>query len=135
MKAIKVLLVVFSFTMYSCSDAEEVQLVGFEGTYIGDMNCTGALKETIEESYQLRILKVTDSDYKVDFGDEIIFDAVRSENTLSIAEQTIGEGFDFDVVTLSGSIKYTEESGYYINFIHEVDEEGMSTCANKLNKL
>ena len=120
--------------MYSCSDTEEVQLVGFAGSYTGDINCTGALEDTIEESYELRIVKLTDIDYKVDFGDEIIFDAIRNENTLAIAEQTIGEDFDFDVVTLSGSIKYTEESGYNISFIHEVDEEGISTCANTLIK-
>lgn len=132
MKVFKVLLVVLSITMYSCSDTDEVQLVGFAGSYIGDINCTGALEETIEESYELRILKMTDSDYLVDFGDEIIFDAVRDENTLTIAEQTIGR--DFDVITLSGSLKYTEESGYIISFIHEVDDEGISTCANTLIK-
>jgi len=65
------------------------------------------------------------------------FDCVGEEtddNGEAMMEQTLNEEFEFDVVTLAGTITKNIDDTYQFVFEFEVDEEGTSSCDVTLEK-
>lgn len=134
-----ILALISTFFMASCTvDLEvspETVETDFIGIYIGTLNCTGTLAEDNGEEITVLVSRATaDAAYIIDLGDDVIFQGQTVNNVLVIDQQTLNEDFDFDVVTLSGSITQMNDQGYQFEFIHEVDEDGESNCSISLIK-
>ena len=93
------------------------------------------MREAAGETFTINISNSTKvGDYLVDLGDGVIFVGTIDENILTIEEQVLNEGGDFDVVTFSGQIIFSFSDRYFLEFTHEVDQEGESTCESRLVK-
>jgi len=138
MKYTSILLIALFAFLTSCSTENEVlveeTLIDFSGTYEGKLNCTGELSDSDGEEVVIVISKdgILDS-YFIDMGDESIFSALQVENVLTIGAQTINTELGFDMVSLEGEIRMTDDEMIF-DFTHSVDDEGESTCSFPLVK-
>lgn len=135
------LFILIACLMASCTTDLELEItrpVDFNGTYAGSLDCIGDLTEANGDEIMVYITSspIT-SEYFVAVGedeDDLVFSATASGNELTIEEQTLNEEFDFDVVTLAGTITMNGDDTFQFVFEHEVDDEGTSTCDITLEK-
>lgn len=118
--------------LFSCSN-EEIT-VDFSGTYSGKLKCAGELASDNGETIQLTLKKITSNTYTLDLGDDLTFTCSQEGDALIINRQTINEDAEFDVVTLEGKIVKSTSTQYIFDFIHNVDDEGESSCEVVLTK-
>ena len=125
----------------SCQKEEQVDIVevqSFVGIWrIAQLDCSGVLGEWEDyQDYNIVISEnTTNDDLRVDFGDGVIFDAHTNNGNLVIERQTLNEGGDFDVVTLSAVAEMREDETIYMEFTHSVDDEGLSQCSMYLREI
>jgi len=126
--------------MTSCSDdnlddTSTDLAIDFSGTYVGTLDCEGAMSENDLEDFEVIITKgEKDKDYQLDFGDEVIFVAEQRDQTLRIEEQILNANQDFDVIRLEGLVTLSESGSLILEIEHEVDDEGISNCEASLIK-
>jgi hypothetical protein len=137
MKKYNLLLLALLLIITSCSkEGEEILVpIDYSGQYSGSINCTGTLSEDNNATMMIIVTKELNSEnYTVDFGDDIIFKAYNNGTSLVIDRQTINESYEFDVITMSGSMKLLDKNLYAIEFYHQVDDEESSDCTSTLTK-
>lgn len=129
--------------MASCTTELELEVavatpVDFNGIYAGTFDCVG---EETDDNGEAMMVYITSSpitnEYFVAVGEDatdLVFSATASGNELTIEEQTLNEEFEFDVVTLAGTITKNIDDTYQFVFEFEVDEEGTSSCDVTLEK-
>lgn len=129
-----------AFLFVSCQGDESENMIlpeNFVGIWeIAVLDCTGSIDDEAEYIGQAIVItedKESD-DLLVDFGDDTIFKAYVESDQLIINTQTINEGGEFDVVTLSAVAEMNDDDSVEMEFTHNVDDEGVSNCVMILQK-
>lgn len=128
--------------MASCTTELQLEVttpVDFSGEYFGTFDCNGELTEANGESMVIWISRSTGTNrYTVGMGeeeDDLVFDATANGNVLTIEQQTLNEEYQYDVITLSGTLVKNDDTTLLFEFTHDVDDEGESNCNVTLQKL
>ena len=122
----------------SCSSEGDTlnDILDYEGTYLGIIDCTGPGADDNGEDFTTIITKSTlsDYDYDIEFEDDLIFNAKEGDRELIIEKQTFNSGLGFDEVTMVGTLSYVDEQNLEFDFSYSVDSSEEAICSTILEK-
>jgi len=121
--------------LVACSDDQAETVENYLGIWEAPFNCTGPLHEMNLEMLVITIYRgETDNTVKVDFGDDVIFDAVIDGSDFTLEPQVLNEGFGYDEVSMAAEGTLMDDNTLSLSLTHSVDNEGISTCELNLTK-